>query len=246
MDFWCCVCVRERQLRKSLLRGSFAHLPADAVHGLLHEFKHKIEVELFHLLPLAVKAVLQRHDVAVWRLDELAHDLKLAILEALILENLFYGDALPRLDNRGLEDDAEGAIADNALCGVADGLCRYGWCWILVIHSPSLWVSLPSQFGARHLATSYLLVPPRSGPRPRGDGCPLPLDDPPGCGQGVGLQRLGVFFRLIPLVRPGGGFLVGGRGSGAPVLLHVNHGVLAPNTAGGGRGHREVGGEEDI
>lgn len=55
-------------------------------------------------------------------LDKLPHDLQLAILEPLVLEDLLDGHDLPRLHDGRLEDDAERPVANDALGGVRYGL----------------------------------------------------------------------------------------------------------------------------
>lgn len=55
-------------------------------------------------------------------LDELSHNLQLAVLEPFVLEDLLDGHDLPRLHDGRLEDDAERPVADDALGGVRYGL----------------------------------------------------------------------------------------------------------------------------
>ena len=71
---------------------------------------------------LRIEAVLQPNDVGMRILDELPHDLQLAILEPLVLQDLLDGHDLPRLHYGRLEDDAERPVADDALGGVRYGL----------------------------------------------------------------------------------------------------------------------------
>jgi len=54
-------------------------------------------------------------------LDELAHNLELPVLEALVLEDLFDGHDVPGLHHGCLEDDAKRPIADDSFGGVAKG-----------------------------------------------------------------------------------------------------------------------------
>mmetsp|Transcript_28366 Transcript_28366/g.66590 ORF Transcript_28366/g.66590 Transcript_28366/m.66590 type:complete len:238 (+) Transcript_28366:1487-2200(+) len=97
-------------------------MPTYGVDGLLDVFEDEVEIELVGFFALRVEAVLQPHDVGMRVLDELPHDLQLPVLEALVLQDLLDGDDLPRLDDGRLEDDAEGAVADDPLGGVRYGL----------------------------------------------------------------------------------------------------------------------------
>mmetsp|Transcript_27146 Transcript_27146/g.68916 ORF Transcript_27146/g.68916 Transcript_27146/m.68916 type:complete len:393 (+) Transcript_27146:146-1324(+) len=91
------------------------HHPVHRVGAVLHD---DVEVGLARLVTRGVEGVLQLHHVGV---PELLHDLKLAILVALVLEHLLDGHRLASLHNLRLVDDAEGAAAQDTLGVVREG-----------------------------------------------------------------------------------------------------------------------------
>ena len=85
-----------------------------AVDGFGDVFQDEVEEDLVAPVAAGVEKGLELDDVGVLHL---AHDLQLAVLKALVLEDALDGGILARADQLGLEDDAEGAIAhDLALC----------------------------------------------------------------------------------------------------------------------------------
>jgi hypothetical protein len=62
----------------------------------------------------------ERHNVCVRILDELSHDLQLAVFEPLVLQDLFDRHHLVRFHDLRLKDDPETSIANNPFRRVAD------------------------------------------------------------------------------------------------------------------------------
>ncbi|KAI3487957.1 hypothetical protein L1887_48040 [Cichorium endivia] len=99
------------------------------VDGLWDVLEDEVEEDLVLLVAVGVEEGLEVDDVGV--LDD-AHDLELAVLEALVLKNLFDGDliavfagAFGGVGARGrhefcLEDDTEASVADDLAVGVGD------------------------------------------------------------------------------------------------------------------------------
>mmetsp|Transcript_104835 Transcript_104835/g.254445 ORF Transcript_104835/g.254445 Transcript_104835/m.254445 type:complete len:282 (-) Transcript_104835:109-954(-) len=90
------------------------HDAVDRIRAILH---HDIEVRLAGLVAGGVEGVLQLHDVGV---PELLHYLQLAVLVALVLEDLLDCHGLTSFDHLGLVDNAEGATAQDTLCIVSE------------------------------------------------------------------------------------------------------------------------------
>lgn len=92
----------------------------DPVNSLRDEFQDQVQVDL---VPRGrgVEAVAQADDV---RVPDHLHHRQLSVLEPSVLEDLFDGDGLPRLEAGGLKHDAEGAVADDPRGG--EGECRAG------------------------------------------------------------------------------------------------------------------------
>ena len=80
------------------------------VDSLRNELQYEVEVNLVLLLPRGVEEVHQLDDVAVL---ESPHDLQLAVLESLVLQDLLDGHHLAGLAQLGLVHDAEAAVADH-------------------------------------------------------------------------------------------------------------------------------------
>ena len=57
--------------------------------------------------------MLQCHNIRVRVFDQLPHDLQLAILEALVLQDFLDGHDFPRFDNFGFKDDTKGAVPND-------------------------------------------------------------------------------------------------------------------------------------
>ena len=64
--------------------------------------------------------MLQRHNIRVWILDELSHDLQLAVFEPLVLQDFFDCHHLVRFHDLCLEDDPETSVSDNPFRRVAN------------------------------------------------------------------------------------------------------------------------------
>lgn len=102
--------------------------------------------------------MLERNDIGVRILDELPHNLQLPILETLILQHLFNGYNLARLDDLGLKDHAEAAVPDDAFGRVRNVLLRQralggALCFVVGIAAAAHLRLL--RFGARVHARSY-------------------------------------------------------------------------------------------
>ena len=93
----------------------------DAVDRFGDELEHQVQIDLVAGRG-RVEAVAQADDV--WVPDHLHHR-QLAVLEPAVLEDFLDGDGLPRLEAGRLEDDAEGAVADDAGGGEGEGRARW-------------------------------------------------------------------------------------------------------------------------
>jgi hypothetical protein len=67
---------------------------------------------------LRIKTVLEGDNVWMRVLDELAHNLKLSILESLVLQDLLDRYDLPSLHHLGLKNHPKRSISNDAFCGV--------------------------------------------------------------------------------------------------------------------------------
>ena len=88
-----------------------------AVDRLRDELEDQVQVDLV-ARRRRVEAVAQADDV---RVPDHLHHRQLAVLEAAVLEHLLDRDRLARLEAGGLEDDAKGAVADDARGGEGEG-----------------------------------------------------------------------------------------------------------------------------
>lgn len=93
----------------------------DPEHGLWHVVHHDVQVDFIWLITLSIERMLERDHVGV---IELLHNLQLSVLVSLVLVHLLDGDSLTVFIHGGLEDDSEGAIADNtvSIIGERSGL----------------------------------------------------------------------------------------------------------------------------
>jgi hypothetical protein len=138
-------------------------VPRGTVDRFGHEFEQQVEKDLVLFLAVRVEEVFERYDVGV--VDK-AHNLQLAVLEALVLQHLFDGHRWVRaLEQLRLEHDAKGPIANDFVASVRDvflgrlaraagGDCNDGvWLWLV-------WSAENSQSGGlRHTHTqAYLSV----------------------------------------------------------------------------------------
>lgn len=73
---------------------------------------------------LRIKAMFQRHNVAVGILDQLPHDLQLSVLKSLVLQDLFDGHHFVGFHHLGFKDDPKGPVANNPFGGITDVLLR--------------------------------------------------------------------------------------------------------------------------
>lgn len=95
----------------------FGVVPGDSVHRLRNVFEYQVQIELVLLVAARVEEVLEFDNV--WMV-ELSHDLKLAILESLVLKHLLDGHHLVGGGEFGEEDDAERAVSNDFLVIVGD------------------------------------------------------------------------------------------------------------------------------
>ena len=92
---------------------SLSILPGDAVYSFWDKFQDKVEVEFVRAaLAIAVKAVLQLHDIGVLQPP---HNLQLPVLKPPILQHLFDRHHLASLLHNCLEHDPERPIPDYSL-----------------------------------------------------------------------------------------------------------------------------------
>ena len=89
---------------------AFRVLSCHLVHCFRDELEHEVEVYFVLLLSRRVEKIHEFDDVAVL---EAAHDLKLAILETLVLQDLFDRHHLSSFTEFGLVHNTEAAIADD-------------------------------------------------------------------------------------------------------------------------------------
>ena len=80
------------------------------VDSLWNEFEHEVEVHFILPFTIVVEEGLELDDVGM---PDDAHDLKLAILEALVLQYSLDGGIFSTRGQFGLEDDTKGAVAYN-------------------------------------------------------------------------------------------------------------------------------------
>lgn len=98
-------------------------VPRGLVDGLGHKVEDEVEEDLVPTLAAGVEEVVEPHDVGVF---DQPHDLELAVLKALVLQDFLDGDELS-VHQRRLKHHAKGAVAHDSVAGVADldhGLTR--------------------------------------------------------------------------------------------------------------------------
>ena len=89
----------------------------DSEHSLRHVVHHNVQVDFIWLITLSIERMLERDHVGV---IELLHDLQLSVLVSLVLVHLLDGYSLTVFIHGGLEDDSEGAIADNTVSVIGE------------------------------------------------------------------------------------------------------------------------------
>ena len=85
-------------------------LPGHFVHGLRDEFQDEVQVNLIFFLPRGIEEVHEFDNVAMFQPP---HDLKLTVLEPLILQNFLYGNHFTRLTKLGLIYHTKTTIAND-------------------------------------------------------------------------------------------------------------------------------------